>query len=56
MQIFTLFFPALASFLLHVEAGPLTIRDHPTFNPSTLNVRALARPFSFTNLLIATFL
>ena len=57
MQISTLFFPALASFLLHVEAGPLIIPDDVTDSPADIiNVRNLARPFSFTNLLIATYL
>ena len=56
MQILTLFFPALASFLFHVEAGPLTSRDNVKYSPATGNVRTLARPFSFTNLLIETCL
>ena len=51
MQGFTLFFPALASFLLHVDAGPLTIRGN-----NTNNVRTLTQPFSSTNLLVATHL
>ena len=51
MQGFTLFFPALASFLLHVDAGPLAMRDN-----ATNIVRTLTRPFSSTNLLIATYL
>ena len=57
MQILTLFFPALASFLLHVEAGPLPVRrDNVTLNSTTLKVRARPRPFSLTDLLIATYL
>ena len=50
MHIFTLFFPALASFLLPIAAGPLAIRD------ATSNVRSLAQPSSSANPLIATHL
>lgn len=55
MHIFTLFFPALASFLLPIAAGPLAIQPRASQDPPS-NVRSLARPSSSANPLIATHL